>query len=204
MKRSRRWLFNGIVALSLALCLTTAGMWVCSYSHFYNVVCYESDGRTDTPYAYIADWELDSWRGQVRITKFKVLNRILYQVDNAGPVRPRLFFTEVAPPAGSLCAWSSLGFGFNKNAGEDDWYNLSNGGTSIGFAMDNQRSLIIPLYAPVVMCVIPMFFWLRSYLRRKALVRSGFCNQCGYDLRASPERCPECGKIPSIKELTSS
>ena len=38
-------------------------------------------------------------------------------------------------------------------------------------------------------------FLLTRHEKRKWRRRSGLCTECGYDLRATPVRCPECGAV---------
>ncbi|MDB5174739.1 MAG: hypothetical protein JWN51_3512 [Phycisphaerales bacterium] len=42
--------------------------------------------------------------------------------------------------------------------------------------------------------VLPAVWLVRQTLPAR---REGFCAKCGYDLRATPDRCPECGAVPT-------
>lgn len=59
-----------------------------------------------------------------------------------------------------------------------------------------QRSISAPYWAVLAALLLPGIvafpFWRRAS-RRRQRVAEGLCVKCGYDLRASLDRCPECG-----------
>ncbi len=63
--------------------------------------------------------------------------------------------------------------------------------------------LIVPLWFVLAVASTLPIVWMR-YRRgrsRRARLAKGLCPACGYDLRATPERCPECGAPPQVTTL---
>lgn len=53
--------------------------------------------------------------------------------------------------------------------------------------------LVVPLWLPTLMFGIACSCAYMPFLRRRRRRRLGLCLKCGYDLRGSKDRCPECG-----------
>jgi hypothetical protein len=57
----------------------------------------------------------------------------------------------------------------------------------------------IPFEIAIGVCAFLPILRIWSVLRRRRLnsLQNGHCASCGYDLRATHDRCPECGTIPT-------
>jgi hypothetical protein len=180
----KRRLFTALCTLSLVLCLASVGMWVRSgFVMDYAAKVYEAGGTAGI-------LELSSDMGG------------LFRLDESF-TPPR--YLMMSPHEFQWCAFSGKDLYRPWPRWEWRWPEYRNitfpfvncePGQPRGIvpgAFRTTQSLFLPYWlATMLTAVLPgLWWWRRSKInhRRKA----GLCRTCGYDLRASPDRCPECG-----------
>ena len=103
--------------------------------------------------------------------------------------------TDADSPAFQQSWWNRVGFAYLSETyptgrRDDDWP-----GRTQAPAVQRHRYLRVPLWFVALLSVVLPASRLRGLHRwrqRYRLART-LCPACGYDLRATPGRCPECG-----------
>ena len=168
-------------ALCLLAALLLAGVWVRSYwmGDLLSRAWYAREGEYHVRNSEI----LASGRGELVWRRIEDGRRGHVERDRHmrdGPEVP-LTRSQFLPPSLFYTTW--YGFAYQTEVDSKD----------APRRIVRTRVIAVPTWLPLLIVAVPGGLWLRGVVRRR---RRGAhdCPACGYDLRASPDRCPECGR----------
>ncbi len=175
----RRRLFNLAAAVSLVLWVATVVLWVRSYYRFDSLgYFFDCDPRVGQRLVYVS-----SGNGYLHYQRnFTTTYRRASGLYVSGCSALAVDLLSIVKNAHYGHEWQGFGY-------------MTSESITRGASPQTSRacSIVAPhwslaiLFAPLTIC------WAWWHGRQHHRRRSGRCLACGYDLRATPGRCPECG-----------
>ena len=174
----RRRLFNLVTLLSLLLCAAACVLWVRSRGHHamtlwaqpeYMVEVRQTDGVLGLVVAY---------------------DSLLHVYVPGGRLYGLSHSRQPLAPDGNRTTYTFNRWGFGlyrmNTVGPPPRGQWRAGGRRIWI-------VYLPWWLPVALLAVPPAAWIAVETRSARRRTTGLCTSCGYDLRATPDRCPECG-----------
>jgi hypothetical protein len=188
----KRRLFNIATALSLLLCIAVAVLWARSkpyderitanyarwpksnelFSYYFEVASYAGtfQFRFDREH-YQPEYFLD-WPAEIASRHKDFPTRLRTRFISQRESDMNYFLAEYPRPGFWSAHWA-----------EERQSHRFNNGFIVAFRD----------WVPTAIFSLLPALWLIRVLKSRRAIRKGLCPQCGYDLRATPDRCPECG-----------
>ena len=165
-------------ALVWLLAVTFAGCVIC-WGWSYVGAIYVDRGRLLV---------IDGQQSEVLTTIFNLIAEVRGQKDAEDYLaKPKAWYAlrkaAMTDPSGPTFTDYRTGFGFGSAKASDP-------------LAPPIRLYAIPLWTFAVSSGVPLAIVVAIRARQKRRRATGQCANCGYDLRGSPDRCPECGTVP--------
>jgi hypothetical protein len=194
VKRLRRIIFNGLTVLSLVLFVAVVALWVRSYGVQDRVHTIGGGVRGKTYHRVMYD--ICSVKGVNVFQMYASDYAALVDLEEMIKSDRASGFTKVSWTRGSPNQYT---FNYNPDVrGRPLLYRL---GLRVSHGMDDSsasrgytEARVPDWLLAVLTCLLPLAWMGRVYRRRRS-ARRGLCPVCSYDIRATPERCPECGTL---------
>lgn len=179
----KRRLPDILAGLSVLLCVATVALWIRG-AGTADVMRWKRVAPLEEPPILEETFYLAFASNAVRVYHFKVLQN--YGARSEGGIRLRSRSIPSPRPAGYLDGFERvtvrhelLGFAYREGGRPG--------------RLKGGRMIAGPYWFLVLATALPPALRLRAVLRRRGRGMAGFCLHCGYDCRATPDRCPECG-----------
>jgi hypothetical protein len=188
MRRVARYLSSACLAASVLAFIAVGALWLRSHI------------KTDYVYLALRDappvMEKNLWVYTSRVGP--AINLETIEGGSRRPPQP-LWRTGASSAAGQALGyrvWERhgarhlAGFWFHEEQSRYVYPDGASSGTS--------RYVVVPWWFLCLASGVCPAWWVLRRCKTRSARRRGACHVCGYDLRASPERCPECG-TPAAK-----
>jgi hypothetical protein len=180
------WIESYWRAISFSQTSLPVGSWIepdCNYAYRTRIGIAVDHGDLIIHRCKYADWTLDTWKsdlhGDQLDYEFELTPAFLLWIGSRS--------TQLGIPGFYRISWQIKS---TKN-------NSADTGVSRPLVLqDSGTALAMPVWIPAILFAIAPTYRLIVLRRRRIVERRramGLCLNCGYDLRASGDRCPECG-----------